>query len=253
MNVDIRREIRRETRFLRGYAILMTAAAGVIALAAFRTSPAQERTFTEIDVQRINIVEPGGKLRMVISNRPRSIGPIYKGKPFGYAGGTRPGIIFFNDEGTENGGMTFSGSRDSLGRYNATSSWSFDQFDQDQVLTMQYIDQNGRRRTGITVGDRAEANIYEWVLRRDSINAIADTAARRAATEKLLAPVNGVPLYANRLYAGRDAAKNAVVNLFDPMGRIRLRMRVDSLGRASVDFLDDSGRVTFSLPDSVRK
>jgi hypothetical protein len=253
MNDDIRREIRRETRFLRGYAILMTAAAGVIALAAFRTSPAQERTFTEIDVQRINIVEPGGKLRMVISNRPRSIGPIYKGKPFGYAGGTRPGIIFFNDEGTENGGMTFSGSRDSLGRYNATSSWSFDQFDQDQVLTMQYIDQNGRRRTGITVGDRAEANIYEWVLRRDSINAILDTAARRAATEKLLAPVNGVPLYANRLYAGRDAAKNAVVNLFDPMGRIRLRMRVDSLGRASVDFLDDSGRVTFSLPDSVRK
>ena len=251
MNEDIRREIRRETRFLRGYAILMTAAAGVIALAAFRTSPAQERTFTEIDVQRINIVEPDGKLRMVISNRPRSIGPIYKGKPFGYPGGTRPGIIFFNDEGTENGGMTFSGSRDAQGRYNASSSWSFDQFDQDQVLTMQYIDQNGRRRTGITVGDRAEANIYEWVLRRDSINAIPDTVARRAAMEKLMAPVNGVPLYATRLYAGRDVAKNAVVNLSDPQGRIRLRMRVDSLGRASVDFLNDSGRVTFSLPDSA--
>ena len=253
MNDDIRREIRRETRFLRGYAILMTAAAGVIALAAFRTSPAQERTFTEIDVQRINIVEPDGKLRMVISNRPRSIGPIYKGKPFGYAGGTRPGIIFFNDEGTENGGMTFTGSRDAQGRYNASSSWSFDQFDNDQVLTMQYIDQNGRRRTGITVGDRAEANIYEWVLRRDSINAIADTVARRAAMEKLMAPVNGVPLYATRLYAGRDVAKNAVVNLSDPQGRIRLRMRVDSLGRASVDFLDDKGGVTFSLPDSARR
>jgi hypothetical protein len=253
MNDDIRREIRRETRFLRGYAILMTAAAGVIALAAFRASPAQERTFTEIDVQRINIVEPDGKLRMVISNRPRSIGPIYKGKPFGYAGGTRPGMIFFNDEGTENGGMTFSGSRDAQGRYNATSSWSFDQFDNDQVLTMQYVDQNGRRRTGITVGDRAEANIYEWVLRRDSINAIADTVARRAAMEKLMAPVNGVPLYATRLYAGRDVAKNAVVNLSDPQGRIRLRLRVDSLGRASVDFLDDGGRVTFSLPDSARR
>src|SRR4029434_11331164 len=101
---------------------------------------------------------------------------------------------------------------------------------------MQYIDQNGRRRTGITVGDRAEANIYEWVLRRDSINAIADTVARRTAMEKLMAPVNGVPLYATRLYAGRDSGENAVVNLSDPQGRIRLRMRVDSLGRASVDF-----------------
>jgi hypothetical protein len=121
VNDDIRREIRRETRVLRGYAIVMTAAVGVLALAAFRTSPVQERSFTEIDVQRINIVEPDGKLRMVISNRPRSIGPIYKGKPFGYPGGRRPGIIFFNDEGTENGGLTFSGSRDAQGRYNATS------------------------------------------------------------------------------------------------------------------------------------
>jgi hypothetical protein len=39
---------------------------------------------------------------MVISNRARPIGPIFRGKPFGYAGGTRPGIIFFNDENTEN-------------------------------------------------------------------------------------------------------------------------------------------------------
>ena len=253
MNNEIREEIRRQTRFLRTYAILMTAAVAVLALAAFRTPSAQERTFTELDVQRINIVEPGGKLRMVISNRPRSIGPIYKGKPFGYPGGTRPGIIFFNDEGTENGGLTFSGSRDAQGNYNATSSWSFDQFEQDQVLTLQYIDNNGRRRTGLTVGDRAETSIYDWVLRRDSINAIADTAVRRAAMEKLMEPVNGVPLYATRLYAGRDFAKNAVVNLFDPLGRIRLRMRVDSLGRASLDFLDEEGRVTFTVPDSIRR
>ena len=253
MNDEIRREIRQQTRFLRTYAIVMTAAVAVLALAAFRSQPAQERTFTELDVQRINIVEPDGKLRMVISNRARSIGPVYKGKPFGYAGGSRPGIIFFNDEGTENGGLTITGSRDAQGNYTASSSWSFDQFDQDQVLTLQYVDQNGRRRTGITIGDRAEANIYDWVLRRDTINMIADTAARRVAMAKLLEPVNGVPLYAQRLYAGRDVAKNAVVNLSDALGRIRMRMRVDSLGRASLDFLDEGGRVTFSVPDSVRR
>ena len=83
-------------------------------LAAFKQAGQQtaKQKFTEIDVERINIVEPDGKLRLVISNRPRSIGPIYKGKPFGYAGGTRPGMIFFNDEGTENGGLTFTGSRE---------------------------------------------------------------------------------------------------------------------------------------------
>jgi hypothetical protein len=34
---------------------------------------------------------------------------------------------------------------------------------------------------------------------------------------------------------------------------MRLRLRVDSLGRASLDFLDDKGVVTFSVPDSVRR
>ena len=254
MHDEIRREVRRQTRFLRAYAFLMTAAALVMVLAAFANPQGQKTRFVEIDVERINVVEPDGKLRMVISNRPRSIGPIYKGKPFGYPGGTRPGIIFFNDEGTENGGLTITGSRDSTGRYRASSSWSFDQFDQDQILTLQYTDQNGQRRTGITVMDRADRNIYDLVMQRDSITAaIADTAARRVALARLMGPVNGVPLAANRLYVGRDVAKNAVVNLFDPQGRLRLRLRVDSLGRAGLDFLDEGGRVTFSLPDSARR
>ena len=255
MHDEIRREVLRQTRFLRGYAIVMTAATIVMVLAAFTNSQGEKTRFTEIDVERINIVEPDGKLRMVISNRPRSIGPIYKGKPFGYAGGTRPGIIFFNDEGTENGGLTITGRRDSTtGRFQASSSWSFDQFDQDQILTLAYAENNGQRRTGITIMDRAERNIYDLVMQRDSItNAIQDTAARRVALTRLMGPVNGVPLAANRLYVGRDVAKSSVVNLFDPLGRLRLRLRVDSLGRPSMDFLDDAGRVTFSLPDSVRR
>lgn len=252
MNDEIRMEIRRQTRLLRIYAILMTMLSAAFSLSAFqgRTSRA---AFQEIDVERINIVEPDGKLRMVLSNRPRSIGPIYKGTPFGYEGGRRPGIIFFNDEGTENGGLTITGRRDSLGRYLASSSWSFDQFDQDQILTLQYTDDNGQRRTGLTVADRADRNIYDIVMQRDSINAMPDTAARRVALARLMGPVNGVPLAATRLYVGRDTAKNAVVNLFDPLGRIRVRLRVDVSGRGSLDFLDDNGRVTFSVPDSVRR
>jgi hypothetical protein len=251
MQEEIRREVRSQTRLLRWCAALLTALVAVLTLPGF--SSQQSARFTVIDVERINIVEPNGHLRMVLSNRPRSIGPMYKGRPFGYEGGGRPGIIFFNDEGTENGGLTITGARDSLGRYRASSSWSFDQFDQDQILTLQYVDNNGQRRTGITVQDRADRNIYDLVLQRDSINAMRDTAARRVALEQLFAPVNGVPLAATRLYAGRDVAKNAVVNLFDPQGRMRLRLRVDSLGRASLDFLDTDGRVTFSVPDSIRR
>src|SRR5688500_6850922 len=125
MSDDIRRELRR----LKGYSLLMTAAFGVMAFAAFRQgAPTQNTKFTEIDVERINIVEPDGKLRMVISNRPRSIGSIYKGKPFGYAGGGRPGMIFFNDEETENGGLTFTGRTREGGTYSSSVGMSFDQF-----------------------------------------------------------------------------------------------------------------------------
>src|SRR5690606_30654438 len=91
--------IRAELRRLRLLTVMSLVAFAVLAVSAFRQD--QRVRFTEIDVERINIVEPDGKLRMVLSNRPRSTGPIYKGQPFGYEGGTRPGVIFFNDEGTE--------------------------------------------------------------------------------------------------------------------------------------------------------
>ena len=242
--------LERDVRFLKRYAAVTTAMMVVLALAAFRHVP-QNAKFGEIDAERINIVEPNGMYRMVISNRPRSIGPIYKGKPFGYKGGTRPGIIFFNDEGTENGGLTFVGSRSADGKYTASTHMSFDQFNSDQVLNLDYRDENGRRLVGFSVNDRADVDIHDWVLARDSIMAMKDTVARAAALRQLSAPRNGVPLAAQRLFVGRDASQSATVNLADRSGRPRLRLVVDSTGAARIEFLDPGGRVTYSLSDTT--
>ncbi|HTK54315.1 MAG TPA: hypothetical protein VL308_20625 [Gemmatimonadaceae bacterium] len=242
-------EIRRELRLLKVYATVITALLGTVSIAAFRQA-SQKQRFTEIDVERINVVEPDGKLRMVISNRPRSIGPIYKGKPFGYPGGSRPGIIFFNDEGTENGGLTFEGKRQPDGTFRAQSGFSFDQFNQDQVLYFQYNDNNGRRNMGLTIADRADVDIYDLVAERDSITkAIPEGPARTAALQKWAQPRNGVPLAAPRVYVGRDASKAAVLNLSDRNGKPRLRLTVDSLGTPSLEFLDATGNVTSRLPE----
>jgi hypothetical protein len=242
-------DIRRELRLLKGYAIVITALLGTVSLAAFRQA-SQKQKFTEIDVERINIVEKDGKLRMVISNRDRSIGPIYKGKPFGYKGGSRPGIIFFNDEGTENGGLTFTGKREADGTYRASSGFSFDQFNQDQVVYLQYNDNNGRRNMGFTVADRIDTDIYDLVAERDSImKAVPEGPAQTAALQKWAQPRNGVPIVAQRVYVGRDAAKAALVNLSDRNGKPRLRLMVDSLGAPSLEFLDAAGTVTSRLPE----
>jgi len=239
--------IRRELRFLKACCLALSVMMGVLVLGAFQQRQERAR-FTEIDVERINIVEPDGALRMVIANRPRSIGPIYKGQPFGYPGGSRPGIIFFNDEGTENGGLTFSGRRLADGRYQASSGFSFDQYNQDQILYFQYQDDNGRRRTGLTIADRADVDILELVQERERIMTMTDTVARAAALRRWAEPRNGVPLSAQRLYVGRDPSRNAVIDLSDPEGRPRLRIRVDSLGTPSIEFLDAAGRVTRRLP-----
>src|SRR5687767_15404996 len=151
--------IRRELRMLKGYAVLVTLLFGTLSIAAFRQS-SQKVRFTEIDVERINIVEPDGTLRMVISNRPRSIGPVYKGKPFGYPGGTRPGMIFFNDEETENGGLTFTGRTREGGTYSSSGGMSFDQFNQEETLTLRYRDENGPQASAIADAARGPRDTY---------------------------------------------------------------------------------------------
>ena len=236
-------QLERDVRFLKRYSIGMTAIVLVLSAAAF-VRPARREKFTEIDVERINVVEPDGKYRLVISNRPRSIGPIYKGQPIAYAGGGRPGLIWFNDEGTENGGMTFTGSRGADGKYRASTHMSFDQFDQDQVLNLDYTDDQRGRLTGFTINDRADVNIFDLVKQQDSIMKIEDTVARNSALRDLMAPRNGVPLSAARAFFGKDRAKSAAVVLSDPSGRPRLRLLVDSLGAARIEFLDETGKVT---------
>jgi hypothetical protein len=252
-------DLERDVRFLKRYATVTTALFVFATSAAFVRSSREK--FTEIDVERINVVEPNGHYRMVISNRPRSIGPIYKGEPFGYPGGGRPGIIFFNDEGTENGGLTFTGSTctDSVsittgkecarGSYTASTHMSFDQFNSDQVLNFDYGDNGKSRVVGISMNDRANVDIHDLMMERESIMKIADTAARKAALARWQGPRNGVPLVAQRLFIGRDPDKSAIVNLRDPNGRPRLRLLVDSLGAPRIEFLDTAGRVTYTVAE----
>jgi hypothetical protein len=240
-------KLRRDVRFLKLYAACSTAAFAVLALAAFRQPKAANTKFEEIDVERINVVEKDGKLRLVISNRERSPGPIAYGKPFGYAGGSRPGMIFFNDEGSENGGLTFTGKQGADGKYASTVHMSFDQFNEDQVIVLQYADENGVQRKGLSILDRANVPILELVKQQEALQKMPAGPAKDSAMKRFLEPKPGEPLAAQRLFFGRDPSKAALVVLSDKMGHPRMRMSVDSLGKASLDFLDASGKVTRSI------
>lgn len=150
--------LRREVRMLRAFLVFGLCAVGILALTAFQRAGTPTR-FEEIDVQRINIREPDGKLRMVLSNRPRSPGGIAHGKVVG-GDGSRPGMIFYNDEETENGGFVFEG-RSAQGGHSAGAQLSLDQYDQDQVLTLVYDDQGGKRTAGLNVFDRPDVAMVQ--------------------------------------------------------------------------------------------
>lgn len=215
------------------------------------TRGTQAHKFDQIDVERINVVESDGRLRLVIANEKRSPERRMNDKTFGEPGG-RPGLIFFNDEGDESGGLGVSGGTQN-GKVNTGIILTLDQHSQDQVVALTYDEEADRRQMGLTVLDRPDVPLSDLILRRQAIQAMPDGAAKEQALKQWVDAQGGVAYGAPRLFAGRDPSKAAVVNLSDRFGRTRLRLAVDSTGTARVDFLDENGRVTYRLPNARLK
>src|SRR5215469_6845215 len=94
-----------------GYSLLATAVLGALLLTG-AASPGTQ-VLGQIRVQRIDIVEPDGTLRMVISNKARLPGVIVKGREQPPEDRPQAGMLFYNDEGSENGGLIFGGHKNS--------------------------------------------------------------------------------------------------------------------------------------------
>lgn len=99
-------------------------------------------------------------------------------------------------------------------------------------------------------GDRGATPIFEISKRRDSIGKLPAGPARDSAMKRFMdALQQPEPNFAQRVYVGRDPNKAALVLLSDKIGRPRLRLSVDSLGNASLDFLNETGKVTRSISE----
>jgi hypothetical protein len=236
--------LKAELRFLRLHAVVTTGAIVVLVSTGFaRQSSAR---FETIDVERINVIEKNGQVRLVISNKARSPAPMQRGHAFGYQPGNRAGMIFYNEEGTENGGITYTGQRDSAGHYTAVGSLTFDQYEQDQTVALQYYDQDGRRRSGLAINDYPlGTSTLEFDKRYRRIESMKDSAAK-ADSMKVLDALTG----RQRLYAGRGRNGSSLVSLSDPNGKARLRLSVDTLGAAKIEFLNQAGEVVKTINES---
>ena len=214
--------------------------AAFFSFTAFTQSNSVQR-IDELTVQRLNVVDANGTLRLVLSNKDRMHPGILDGVTINRP---RPvaGMLFFNDEGDEVGGLTYTGSDDNGRRANA--GIMFDQLKQDQTIGISYSENNGQRTAGLQVWDRSEQPLSDLIRALNDANALPEGPQREAAVKAARAKAPPGP---RRLFAGKSADKSSTVSLADGQGRPRLVLRVAEDGSSSIEFLDASGKVTHAI------
>ena len=235
--------IRRQLRILQVYATASFATLAFLAIAAFTQSSSQQR-IDELTVQRLNVVDANGTLRFVLSNKDRMHPGVMDGVTMNRP---RPvaGMLFFNDEGDEVGGLTFTGTDDNGRRANA--GLMFDQLKQDQTVGISYSEGNGQRTAGLQVWDRPDQPLSDLIKGMNAANALPEGPARDEAVKAVRASAQPGP---RRVFVGKNADKASTVSLADANGKVRLVMTVAADGNASIEFLDADGKVIQRIPAS---
>jgi len=242
-------KLRMELKVLKAYAVVSLGLLGLLFFVAAR-GQANRARFQVIDVERINVVEKDGTLRLTISNNERSPGPVIGGLPMKSREGKRgAGMIFFNAQGDECGGMTWE-SRRQNGRISADAGLMFDQYDQDQTVGITYNQADGDRSAGLRVWERPLTPLADFARRVNEIELMKDGPERTEAMKKLREAAAAQGLGgAQRVFVGRTEKNEAVVSLADAKGKPRVLISVDAADTARLQFLDADGRVLFSLPE----
>jgi len=223
--------------------VLTLVLAGTVLMGA--TSNAGRATFDQITVHRINVVEPDGTLRMVISNAANSPGTPFKGHDYGRADRKIAGIIFTNDEGAENGGLIFGGRKDKDGKVSSHGHLSFDNYDQDQTMVIQASqDDTSQKSAYIQINDQPDWDI-EDLFKLDEKNRNLPKAQQEAAVHRFF---ETHPRGAHRIYLGTNEDHSSELALRDPEGRTRIVAKVAADGKPILQFLDASGKVVDQFP-----
>jgi hypothetical protein len=237
-------------KFLAIYSGVLTTAFAVVVLTGATQTASRQTKFDEIDVQRINLVEPDGTLRMVISDTAHAPGPIIKGKEYPHPGGRKEaGMIFYNDEGSENGGLIFGGGKDKAGKVSSHGHLSFDNYEQDQVMVIEgNQDDTDSKSAFLSVLDRPNYPLSE-ILELLEKNKNLPKDQQQALMEKF---INDRPKPRSRLLLGRQEDRSVGLNLKDVEGRSRIVIKVAADGTPTLQFLDADGKVVSQLPPPAK-
>jgi hypothetical protein len=241
---DVVEQLKRQNRLLKQLLGASSIGLAVLLLSA-ATSTGTRAKFSEIDVERINIIMPDGKPEIVIANRQRIPDPVVDGKPV-KSDRHFPGLIFYNAIGDENGGLIFDGKLDDKGKPAAGMHFSMDRFGGDQQLALGHYEDNGTMETGFNVYDRGLAKDYAPLW-----EAYEKTPAgpEKDALLKRFKEAGGQQT--KRVFVGKTRAKSSAVVLADAQGHPKIMMLVEPDGTPSLQFFDNAGKVIQRLPQTT--
>ena len=226
-------------RLLKAYVFAAASLLIVFTLSAFQNQ-SQRTRFEVIDVERMNIVERDGRVRIVLSNKARFPGLLVRGQENPYPRDVA-GIVFINEDGTEYGTLATE-TRRASGDFGAYSGLRFGSFGQGQGVGMLYDDDNGQREAGVFITDAPTTAASQLLERGKAVQQMAEGPAKARAMAELRRAEG-----ARRITVARMKDQSAAVELSDPQGKPRLRLVVGPGGAPRVDFLDATGRVTRTL------
>ncbi len=236
--------------FLAGCTTMAAALAAFVALTGAKT-PATAH-FDTITVGRINVEEPDGTKRLVISNRTQFPGLFYRGQEV-----SRPdrrssaGFLFVNDEGTESGGLLWSGAETGDGKLSSGLHLSFDRFRQDQTLVLEQNDDEHSSQAGVTVNDRP----YWRVSSTEDLRTFSAQASKLPQSEREAyvrrKQDDGMTGH-GRIYLGTTEDRSSTLQLRDGQGRIRMQLLVTMEGTPEIRMLDEGGRVVKTVTSDGR-
>jgi len=242
----------KEIIFLRAFAI--TTAVGMLFIATSAFKQMGNQKFTEIDVERINIIEKDGTVKMVITNVERF--PTGQDKINNKITNPnrkkRSGMLFFNEDGIECGGFIYDGSKIN-DAHSSGLSLTYDQYDGDQVMQLLTTDiGKGDKRKVISTlsfNDRPSKESQETTLKimkeLEELK-IKDPKAMQAKYKEYenQGLLGGVP----RIMLGQTRSQNNGLFLFDSQGIPRAMFYIDVNNQAKLDFMDEKGNITASFP-----
>jgi hypothetical protein len=237
-------EARAVSRYLVAYSAVVTLAFVIAAYCGF-VNPQRVAEFDRIRVHRIDVVEPDGTERLIVSNRTDYPGSFIHGKEI-----ARPdrndaaGMLFLDDEGTEDGGLIFGG-RMKDGKPSSFGHLSFDEYDQDQAIVLDTGLEDGKKYARMQLNDLSEKRLTADLMEEGRrASAMPDGPAKEAALKAFEAKV---PPMVHRLGMERRAAGDSSLSLYDNAGRERLRLSVGIDGEPHVQTLATDGTVERDL------